>query len=498
MPVEALTLNGRAHRARRACQFCQRRKLKCTKDSPECSACKHYRQLCIYNNNAQNAVKQHETPDSSQTHSRTLPQQYPNDRRAIANRFLDQDLYRLTRSGLPPSSGSSVNLVCQAPVEGGRTALQETATRYFQIVHPWLPIISKQRVFYQLLNPLVSLRADVGFLCLCMKLCARAPEGENPWTSDYYAARQSFADLHAAGVLSFETLQGSILLAVYELGHAMYPAAHISIGACLSYALALDIDRPDLNNSNSGSQTWAESEEQRRTWWAIFVLERVAAIGNPTRTMLVPEPEIFARIPCLESEWEQKECKSASATLASPPESHGRYASVVQASYLLNRVFQHVSDKSAPFDIQQEGLTQLDRTLHALITYSESNTGTTYSIICYQNAISFCGLMILYSPYLSSEDATVRQNAWASSDNAAQVALKVAHQYNEGTITDFTYGGIPPFMLPWMYLAGAHFIRRGDFTSLSIIEAALRSLSDDWKSAGMFESSCYVKILDGV
>jgi hypothetical protein len=54
----------------------------------------------------------------------------------------------------------------------------------------------------------------------------------------------------------------------------MYPAAHISIGVCVSYARALDIDWPNSNNLNSGMQTWAEAEEQRRTWWAIFVLER--------------------------------------------------------------------------------------------------------------------------------------------------------------------------------------------------------------------------------
>ncbi|GKZ52024.1 hypothetical protein AbraIFM66951_009722, partial [Aspergillus brasiliensis] len=282
-----------------------------------------------------------------------------------------------------------------------------------------------------------------------MRLCARNPKDGNPWSPEYHDARQLFADLQIAGMLSLETLQGCILLAVYELGHAMYPAANISIGACVSYALALDIDSANSNHTNSDGLTWAESEEQRRTWWAIFVLERVAVIGNPTRTMLVPEPDISAQIPCLESEWEQKECTSASATLASPPESHGRYASVVQASYLLGRVFQHVSDKSTPSHIQREGLTQLDRTLHALIAYSESNTGSTYSIICYQTAISFCGVLILYLPYLSSSDPALRESAWASSDNAAEVGLEVANRYNEGAVTDSAYGGIPPFVLPW-------------------------------------------------
>lgn len=78
-----------------------------------------------------------------------------------------------------------------------------------------------------------------------------------------------------------------------------------------------------------------------------------------------------------------------SSTLSTPSESLGRYANVVQASYLLSRVLRHVIDMSIDIDIRKEEVGQLEKTLYALISYSESNAGTTASIICYQTAISF-------------------------------------------------------------------------------------------------------------
>jgi hypothetical protein len=39
--------------------------------------------------------------------------------------------------------------------------------------------------------------------------------------------------------------------------------------------------------------------------------------------------------------------------------------------------------------LRESEIEQLDRTLYALINYSESLAGTTMSIICYQTALAF-------------------------------------------------------------------------------------------------------------
>lgn len=68
-------------------------------------------------------------------------------------------------------------------------------------------------------------------------------------------------------------LQSMILLAVYELGHGIYPAAYLNIGSCARYAVALGLDRDMLvwDHSDSG---WGAMEEKHRAWWAIVILER--------------------------------------------------------------------------------------------------------------------------------------------------------------------------------------------------------------------------------
>lgn len=118
-------------------------------------------------------------------------------------------------------------------------------------------------------------------------------------------------------------------------------------------------------------------------------LHRTANLGDPQRELLTPEPTLKEQLPCQDKEWDYGRHNNVFFTLSAPPESHGRYASVVQASYLLSRVFRHVQDMSVDIHLREEEMVQLEKTLCALISYSESNTGTTRSIICYQSAISF-------------------------------------------------------------------------------------------------------------
>ena len=116
---------------------------------------------------------------------------------------------------------------------------------------------------------------------------------------------------------------------------------------------------------------------------------RIANLGNPRQELLVSEPALTEQLPCQEKEWDYGGHKNVFSTLSAPPESLGRYASVVQAGYLLGRVLLHDLYMSIDIELRKEEVSQLEKTLHALISYSESNAGTTYSIICYQTAISF-------------------------------------------------------------------------------------------------------------
>lgn len=199
----------------------------------------------------------------------------------MASRFLDHDVFRRGEAHLAPALRIP-NLIPNyvRPFMADKADFQRVATRFYQVVHPWLPVISKRKVYDRLLNPLLPLRIDSVFLCLCMKLLALPLENENPWTAEYYATTRLFIDIQAAGVLSMETLQGYILVAVYELGHAMYPAAQTSLGISLKIALSLGMGWNCSTEKTSSSMAWIDTEERRRTWWAIFMLERFVLIRH--------------------------------------------------------------------------------------------------------------------------------------------------------------------------------------------------------------------------
>lgn len=154
------------------------------------------------------------------------------------------------------------------------------ATSYYRIASPWLPIVSRRKVFDQLLNPLLSLRIDAVFLLLYMKLVTTSQQGQTLEMGEYYAAVRFRTDIHCTGIISLEVLQGCILLSVYEQAHAVYPAAFISLGICVQHATALGMSWLPLP-ADPDNTSLQNMEEQRRTWWAIFMLERYESQLKP-------------------------------------------------------------------------------------------------------------------------------------------------------------------------------------------------------------------------
>lgn len=85
---------------------------------------------------------------------------------------------------------------------------------------------------------------DLALLFLAMKLITTAlpPDASSPDQTRLYAASKRFlALLEAAGTMSILYLQAMILIALYEYGHAIYPAAWMSIGNCVRYAAMLGL-----------------------------------------------------------------------------------------------------------------------------------------------------------------------------------------------------------------------------------------------------------------
>jgi hypothetical protein len=98
--------------------------------------------------------------------------------------------------------------------------------------------------------------------------------------------------------------QGWLLVAYVEAQNGLFSRASISIGRSIRIAQILNLhqlDRddqgPSLFQSQLGpAQDWVEMEERRRTWWVLYVTDRLvfATTGLPVtiddRHVSPPEP----------------------------------------------------------------------------------------------------------------------------------------------------------------------------------------------------------------
>lgn len=110
-----------------------------------------------------------------------------------------------------------------------------------------MPIVSKRRFYTHLLHPLSRRQAELGLLAICMKLyCTAPPEASNGRTELYRIAKQFYFEVETAGLMSIHVLQAGVVIALYELSQAIYPAAHLTVSVCARYGIAPGIDKLGL------------------------------------------------------------------------------------------------------------------------------------------------------------------------------------------------------------------------------------------------------------
>jgi hypothetical protein len=111
-----------------------------------------------------------------------------------------------------------------------------------------------------------------------MLLCSTTPPDgvSGAKTTLYHITKRYYFEVETAGTLSIHVLQAAVIIAIYEVCHAIYPAAYLTVGACARYASVLGIDKLglDLMGDSLGPLSWTEVEERRRLWWAVLLLDR--------------------------------------------------------------------------------------------------------------------------------------------------------------------------------------------------------------------------------
>lgn len=200
---------------------------------------------------------------------------------------------------------------------GGVADIQTISTLFFDTIHSWMPIVSKHEFYKSLPSRLTTGRSELFLLVLSMKLCCARITA--PKTELYHAVKQFYFDVEASGLLSIHVLQAAILITIYEVGHAIYPAALLSVARCAQYATCLGIDATARPPQSMGL-SWIRTEECCRIWWSISILDRSVSnsilrteahvfsrflnLCDPRRHPATPEPHSGTYLPVDDASWD--------------------------------------------------------------------------------------------------------------------------------------------------------------------------------------------------
>ncbi|KAH8673399.1 fungal-specific transcription factor domain-containing protein [Xylariales sp. PMI_506] len=361
-------------KAFQACRHCRRLKRKCTRDLPACSLCVRLSKSCEYPDpTADDDLGQAELCSRQSTN---LPLIESGTRRDFPSAyFLDPDFF----SPLKPDTFSSA----EPPFLGHVLAflepkLSQIHDDYFSTVHTWWPMVSRKRLLSTVNSGIWKVDDGEILLRLCMDLLSNAHGSDQVQTdpaasSLYFLVKSCAFTCESRGSISLRLIQSLVLLAMYELGHSIYPAAYLTIGqaARLSELLGMH-DRKHTQQLFKTADTPTLREEQRRTWWAIFILDKYVNMATNGMPLAVPEPCSDDLLPMNDDIWNNGDIganESLLTTTLHSAETIGQYAKACQAAHILGKVFIHRKRKQHPnqaIEVLLEEALQLHRTLHAL------------------------------------------------------------------------------------------------------------------------------------
>lgn len=215
---------------------------------------------------------------------------------ALTSYFLDRSFYAAAQLKLPKVDLPLINDL--KTVLGDKAAIHAIAKEYFEMVHVWLPIISKRRFYQHFMNPLSESEADFVLTLLSMKLCISP---FNASTSKLYeTTKHAISKTISDGHVSLYTLQAAVLITMFEIGHVLYPDAFLSIAWCARLGSMLEVDKAIEPNPVQSR----EKEEARRVWWSILIMDRFVALGNPQNSLATHAPTIASVLPVDDDVWD--------------------------------------------------------------------------------------------------------------------------------------------------------------------------------------------------
>ncbi|KAF1808080.1 hypothetical protein P152DRAFT_469187 [Eremomyces bilateralis CBS 781.70] len=422
--------------------------------------------------------------------------------------FLDTDfLTPLNANAL--DFGSESSPIWRSALASLKHDHSEICLQYLATVHMWLPMISKKRLIRDL-ESLDHGSAHVDtclpLLLLCMGLCLNRIEYRPSISSLYAVATSLCSTAETTGFVSIRLVQSLVLLAVYELSNAIYPAAYLTIGRAARLGILMGMhDRERAQQLFEDFETWTLREEQRRTWWAVFVLDRFVNIETRGMPFAAPEPCFEELLPVNDEDWDSGTIVGSEhlySTTFSETMVLGSFATVCQSAHMLSKVAHHraaklTSDDAAHLLSEAHNLHTALSMLHSALDKSEIN-GTSFNNSQSPSRLMASALctssgLILYNLYGCNEPtgSTVREPLALEMQNICLRGIKDLAVSTAPKIAKIDTAC--PFTAPCLYHAAtecAWFIREDHdpkmYEALREIVKGLQCLEIRWRLAGEY------------
>ncbi|KAJ0417522.1 hypothetical protein BJY00DRAFT_200626 [Aspergillus carlsbadensis] len=297
--------------AHQACIRCRGQKRKCNRLLPICSRCKRLSLPCRYHG----IEAEHDLPNNG-------------------------DLSRLALGSLSQNVQSHV-----LTIVGDDEAIAFSAAVFFSTVHPWFPIANRAS-YYNGLSGVCSERPPVlSLLTLCIHLLGMPPTNgamSSQMKGLYILATGLVASFTGVEISSLELLQARILLSLFEVGHGMYDAANISMGANHRAARSM---LAGLASGKTTDRLWCGEnvKDANRVCHGLTILERYIALEMGQ----TPDSHI------------------SNAAGISTQDQDSLLRDLLRASALLEEVLNHIHTP-APYDVKYDEAIPLIQSLVAL------------------------------------------------------------------------------------------------------------------------------------
>ncbi|KPM38581.1 hypothetical protein AK830_g8008 [Neonectria ditissima] len=362
-----------------ACTTCRKQKRKCTRELPSCHLCRKNGRHCAYPND-------HGGQDAASSPRNTFPILF----------FLDSYTFKQRSSAVKNPSIFGFPEEFLEIINRGGEHVSQSLEVFFATVHPIFPIVSKRYLEKQISSEGYS--ADVLLLLHCIDILLPQDNEQMPSSqAAYLRAKRCLHFMEDLGVISIRSLQAVLLLAFYEVAHAIYPAAYLTVGHCARLGHALGIhDRRNVLQMFPTPMSWTAVEEIRRTWWGVIVVDRFVNLGLSDRPFSCEDARPEDLLPMDDTLWDLGEqvvtpslAVSSDTDLPATP-----FARTCQAAHLLSRVLSHIrigSNMKSPSNYYSEGL-QLHNILSSfrLALTQEASNEEPQVLAAYSSALGLC------------------------------------------------------------------------------------------------------------